>query len=607
MSDRLLSGGVADFKQLYSCLQIFIPWLQISTIPFFLCAVLQLIPLSSEALKGVVVRMGVKRPHLDWATPRVPAYRAARKAGIPHLADFLWMQWKQFYAEFPEEVDVRSLEGHMQSRVNGMQMLDTIMSVACLRSYFRYTPDVTLTLSSSTKPSSATSSVNDSSATSSVKDSSATSKDSTAPSVKRQVLLPPRFCLPVPTSKELVRPTLRPAQFNDVRAQDAVAVRAAEQAAKAPPLKIASLPRLTSDRPAVSSETNTTRSSLTRKPAIADLRKCLVDLDQPTPSSEIDIHSRNAIIDDLGDISIAEPNGLAPSSRINILSQKLTVDNLTKLPVVDLASPIHSQLTESHPLASPFSSPVRNKLTPFSSPLSPLSPLSSPVVTNSPRLSTVPSSSEETGEQVPTIDSSATLRSSAAPPNHVMVTRYRGKSSGASSNRNRHQLTLEAIKRKKDADDTIVARTSFLIVFVFLALYMPWRAYRDVANVISRIVFFRVIRLRRERSRVRWLCNTFLTPSTMSEKAVSSSSTEPDALCEPDALTSVDQNSGALDPAVSVPTDKGLDDADLGDQNSGALDTAGFIWPDIDNIEDLDDFNLRGRHPPCHPGLPLLV
>ncbi|KAF9001432.1 hypothetical protein BDZ89DRAFT_1138842 [Hymenopellis radicata] len=473
MSDRLLPGGVADFKQLYSCPQIFIPWLQISTIPFFLCAVLQLIPLSSEALKGVVVRMGVKRPHLDWATPRVPAYRAARKAGIPHLADFLWTQWKQFYAEFPEEVDVRSLEGHMQSRVNGMQMLDTIMSVACLRSYFRYTPDVTLTLSSSTKPSSATSSVKDSSATSSVKDSSATSsvkdssatsKDSTAPSVKRQVLLPPRFCLPVPTSKELVRPTLRPAQFNDVRAQDAVAVRAAEQAAKLnfhetiiagrlPPPKIASLPRLTSDRPAVSSETNTTRSSLTRKPAIADLRKCLVDLDQPTPSSEIDIHSRNAIIDDLGDISIAEPNGLAPSSRINILSQKLTVDNLTKLPVVDLASPIHSQLTESHPLASPFSSPVRNKLTPFSSPLSPLSPLSSPVVTNSPRLSTVPSSSEETGEQVPTIDSSATLRSSVAPPNHVMVTRYRGKSSGASSNRNRHQLTLEAIKRKKDADD----------------------------------------------------------------------------------------------------------------------------------------------------------
>ncbi|KAF8900967.1 hypothetical protein CPB85DRAFT_1439279 [Mucidula mucida] len=400
--------------------------------------------------------MGVKRLHLDWATPRVPAYRAARKAGIPHLADFLWTQWKQFYAEFPEEVDVRSLEGHMQSRVKGMQMLDTIMSVACLRSYFRYTPDVTLTLSSSTKPSSATSSVKDSSATSSVKDSSATSKDSTAPSVKRQVLLPPRFCLPVPPSKELVRPTLRPAQFNDVRAQDAVAVRAqdavavraqdtvavraAEKAAKLnfhetiiagrlPPPKTASLPRLTSDRPAVSSETNTTRSSLTRKPAIADLRKCLVDLDQPAPSSEIDIHSRNAIIDDLGDISIAEPNGPAPSSRINILSQKLTVDNLTKLPVVDLASPIHSQLTESHPLASPF------------------------IVTNSPRLSTVPSSSEETSDQVPTIDSSATLRSSAAPPNHVMVTRYRGKSSGASSNRNRHQLTLEAIKRKKDADD----------------------------------------------------------------------------------------------------------------------------------------------------------
>ncbi len=66
--------------------------------------------------------MGVKRLHLDWATPRVPAYRAARKAGIPHLADFLWTQWKQFYAEFPEEVDVRSLEGHMQSRVKGMQV-----------------------------------------------------------------------------------------------------------------------------------------------------------------------------------------------------------------------------------------------------------------------------------------------------------------------------------------------------------------------------------------------------------------------------------------------------------------------------------------------------
>ncbi len=43
------------------------------------------------------------------------------------------------------------------------------------------------------------------------------------------------------------------------------------------------------------------------------------------------------------------------------------------------------------------------------------------------------------------------------------------------------------------------------------------------------------IRLRRERSRVYqnpggWLCNAFLTLSTMSEKTVLSSSTEPDAL-----------------------------------------------------------------------------
>ncbi|KAF9028268.1 hypothetical protein BDZ89DRAFT_1113096 [Hymenopellis radicata] len=477
------------------------------------------VPRLSEVLKGVVRRMGPPRHHLEWAAPRLPAYDAARKAGVQHLVDFLWTEWKRFYAEFADELmvaDTTDLNSHIVWRAYGMRTLNTIMQAARLISYFLVVPKGTPVASSakvsttaSAPKASTTASAPKASTTASAPKASTTASalkastsdsapkaSTSASSLARPHYLPERArpklfhpirihipsggpvapstrLFPPSSSVASARPTLRPAQFDDASlpssnfatssTRSTLPCATADQSSPTPLDDFIAHAKACSEARAVEKASMVKyhetlmagKPSVPQKagklgPALETDTSC-TDASHPRPDASRPRLSRNHAIANLGSPIQFKQTGIL-------------------LPECYPITPINSSPA---PLVSPFGSPIREKSPTFTpvnrSPVS--SPLSSPIIAQSPGISTVLNEAttllnnaatfiEDTRDLVATIDSTLSRSSSPIPSGHIMVTRHRGKTSGAGSTRasilaaaSKDRIAREAAKRKTPADD----------------------------------------------------------------------------------------------------------------------------------------------------------